>query len=1529
MAKKVNTKFLIILSAVLIVGVVGVAGMLAFVLGRTGDQLMSRGDAALARGDFKEAALNYSKAVNKNPTNPGWIIKWRDALLQTTPPTDSEYEFKYNNDYLGALRQLATLLQTDTEAYEDYLGTMAHNMNLGGFNRGSYDYLQAETEVALTAFEALPPGGDSGPAEGWRRLYRYRGMAAARIFMNQPDQLTPEQQIKALADLDKALAADPTDFESAINKHLVLFGQAELARRQQREPEVEPLMRASRGVLEEFNRSHPGEPRIEALLLVHDINELRYRIADEYRGADATSVFRAELEKFKPRLDALSASIRAADQSKVDILVHSQFEALERSVDPTSRGTRIEEILRARLAQNPHDHLAIYQLATILASRLDYRSAIDEMEKIAALPRPPLSFDGLILADRKIMSRGMQADYMLMMWERSTDPGEKASLLEQSRKYRDEFAAIAPSGSPGVLLINAKLAYAENDIPAANRFLTQYNEATRDMSVDALWLQMQLRLRAQDSGEAERLANRILELQPANLSALLAKADIRVRLLDYPEAQRLYELIISIDPQNQAAKARLASLNALIRGGTVEDPVSQALIDAERAAVDDRHNDAIQILMAAAEANDFNPRLVRPLAQNLVAFARRDEAIQLVRKAIALHPNDRALGGILIALEEADTVRASLRIIDAADASPLDKELQRFVVYRNAGMKDETAASLEELRSLGQDDSRVVEMLFIDAISNARFEEAGRLADTAQARDLDRCGGRTFRARLLAAQGRLNEAIVMLQQAADSGALGAEVYRLLGRMQLQAGRSADGVATFRKALDFRPDDASLVTEFVSVLMNLGRAEEALEEARRRERFGRSDPSFNQLFLALEGSVGDKEKALKMRETMLERGNQSVENRAAIAMLRIELKQFDAARSLIADLRRENPDDANLVLLQARWHADQADFDRARGAFVEFIVNIPRAKLNTEPYLLYADFLRQINFHDSVITTLQQARRLQEPGIMEADRMLADAYALYSRHDLAEPVYRRVIDGNADTRDKTFHKRLIECLLRLRKFDEAQREVDAISGLYESDPVVRILTAEVAKGRGDMRRSREVIDRAKTVFPNDPRVWIKSAQLLSDQPGADTDILADLNRAKVLNPGSAQVHQLLGQYYFRRGMIDEALRELREAVRLNPRLDDLRYILVRELVAQGREGDAADVVDEILRIRTNDIQLMARYGLVFAENRKWRHAARYFRTAWELSRSPTLVKWYLDCLLSDTNPSLSEAENVLRQLQDRIEREPELLMSRARVLALRGRTDDAQRDALSALAFVGANPEFGYFDWFGVFSTMYPRGADRIRVLESFARDNRQAGHHEWFNFFRALTLLENKATESDALAQISQLAAQTSDRDLKQACYRRTTVGLYMAERYEDAVEEMRRSVRDFPDDWEFANNLAFALTTHLNRPVEALPHAERAVLRNPKSSDAFDTLGVTYLRLGELDKAEVALLDALDLADRVRQRGPVLLHLAELLVLKGDHDSARKHLADLDILLKADPNMFTNVQQTELARIRDKVRSN
>jgi len=244
MASKVNTKFVIILSASVIVIAGAVAAIGYNTISKSAADHLKVAAEAENKGDLEAAASAYAKAVNKARGNPDYISKWLAALGKLTPTPSTAYRERFRNEYLLALRALANNLPSDAGVQNRQLELILTELRLVPPAASGWEGLYTTAETAINNFPAGEKSVDL--------VKRYRGIARVTLMQLVADQ--PDDKIaEAKADLLAALASNPDDAEAASFLAEWHRQASDRARRKGEEQDAEKVLAEGRKVLEAWH----------------------------------------------------------------------------------------------------------------------------------------------------------------------------------------------------------------------------------------------------------------------------------------------------------------------------------------------------------------------------------------------------------------------------------------------------------------------------------------------------------------------------------------------------------------------------------------------------------------------------------------------------------------------------------------------------------------------------------------------------------------------------------------------------------------------------------------------------------------------------------------------------------------------------------------------------------------------------------------------------------------------------------------------------------------------------------------------------------------------------------------------------------------------------------------------------------------------------------------------------------------------------------------------------------------------------
>lgn len=1565
MAGRVNTKFVIILSAALVALLVGALGLLYYIKINNGPDLAAAGDkkleaakAKLAAGDAEGAARElesaekvYSKAVNKDQTNPVFLSKWIACFETWTPLTQTQYLSNYNDGYRRALRQLSLVKRSDLAAHEAYLNLLPAYDD-PGISRQQAEFTIQEAERLMDLAKATPDEAKIATA-----MRRHRGMMLVRMMSERGLEVSPEQMQKAKDDLDFALAAQPNDPRLILAIFSWYNAQADAARRAQRAEQAAKLEADARAVVEQGAKAS-SDPELAITLLATDIASRQRSAAESGDPAQFAAKTREIAAELKPRFDEVVKRFQAAEPAQLTLRALGTFQQIEALfAGNDSRAISLPLMQKAADAR-PKDSDLLIAIGTMLGEQGKYPEAMALFQRVADLPQPPISREGAELFGKRLQAVYLQAAYSIQKWENAVAAASPdRSGVEEAKKYRAKLGELVGSDTSQLKFVDGLISYADGNLPEAKRLLVEYNKATNNGNLKAVFTQARVDMMLNNPGAARAALESIIQRNPGIVSAQIVLAQIEMQLGNTDRSKAILEDVLLIDPANSGAKEMLAVVGRVTGAVKPTDPV-EALLAEQQHVIDGTNPDptskaappppnvrgALATLEASLETYKHDPRIVNAIILIKAGLGDKDGALAAAQAGLKANPDNAQLKTAVEALSTTDPLKWRLEQIDKAQASDLDKELQRFSLLIGSDKVDDARASLDNLTKMAPDDPRVLEIRFRDVLAKRDFAAAGSIAEAATKVNADRLGGAFFRARVLAAQQQNNESIAILKGLSDNGTATVECYRLLARLYTSIGRPDESNEAYLAALRLRPNDVATLVDYVDSLARQGSLERALLVTRENNKAGRNSPQFVDLWLTFEAQVGNRVFAIEQRKLMLVNEPGNLVNKLALAGLYMDVKRWAEARKLIDELIKAAPG-LEVAALDARFYAQQGELDKAAAVVDKYLNDLKTEDRTIQAFVVMARVFTDVKAIERALAILECAKPLQDPKVMEVDRLIGDTLSQASDASGAIAAYQRVVDANADGQRQEVRMRIAELLIALKKYQEAGAQLDKVTN-PASPMTLALMRADVASGLGDDRKAQQAYDRAVQDFATDPTVYMRRALWQTQRnPARFDDAVTDLDAALRVRPGYWQARQFKANILVRQNRIDDAARELREVLKANPLLDDLRIQLMQTLILRERAGEAAEVAEEAVATRKNDLNLHLSIGGVFLARQDWQRARQYIGQAWVLEQSPEIAQAYLDAMLNSEPPDLTNARLVLSSevVQKVISKSPFLLLARSKMLAKqRGGLRDAAPDLLASFGALDSAKPAEVMRWFAEVQRFITKDAD---LISFFDRGDIPPTMREWAAFLKASTQGKELATMAGAQKSLEQLSKEARSVEVRDAAFRLWGEQIYAVggallkqgkkdeatAKFQEAVGVWTKGIAEFPKSWQMLNNTAYALGVDLAKPQEALEFAERAAKEAPLEYDPLDTLGTVYLALQKYPDAEDLFRRAYGVSKSVRDRLITSIHISAVYIATARKKEAREQLDFVENTLRAtvglQPELVEQIQN-EAKELRKKLDS-
>mgnify|MGYP003111879807 FL=1 len=1523
MASRVNTRFVIIL----IVGVLALLGMLVLaysVAYKSPADLAKRGDQFMAEGDYKGAVLAYSKAVNKDSTNVENLHKWVDALEHTTPETETLYRQRFGSDYLGSIKRTATILRNDIDAHERYLKIRMEMLHTR-YSRGLADSIIEDSNVALAFFRDDPEN-----VSEWERLKRYRGLTIMEIS-RRDELLSEDQETLGINDLERALMADPDDVESMIGLiNLKSFIANHNASEIQTQERLTPLQEGL-DMVNAYLADHPQtmELLIHRVYLQANIDQIQ--IVDSTPKNQQRAALNENQGKYIDDLNLIGEMLTgsASDQLTIDLV--RRYLRLESIITPQARYAQSRPMIDLMI-DSQKDNAELLLLAGRVANDAgDQDEAIGWYSQIEDLEPKTLSYQGFRQFDAQreaLLSKSKIQTQQAIAAASQTDADQSVvdAAITTAVASRDKYAGSVTDDDLRLIMLDGNIARAKGDLEEAFRKFIRFNELTNRVQPEGLWYEAVVAVELEQYGVARDAFMLMIPLDGTSrkLQAMLTLATIHIQLKDYQAAADLYTSILEYSPGLEIAEKGLSGVNQLLNPDLIEDPVLAKIFEARRvrigsAEVPGDYAGAIQMLRDSIEEFNYDPRVAQELAGLLLDSQDVTGARAVLEQCIKIHPDNEAIARMIQATSSDDPVDILIASIRLSGADEVSKLLS---IARVAGEKDRPEIlreTLVELNKIAPNNDQVIEMTFLQMLATGDLEGARAIT---QRPGLSPVEVLSFRARIANTEGDIATAVELLKQAAASGTADSSIFHMLAILERQTGDIPGAIQSFERSLAISPNRDTTITEYLLTLVRDGQYENALNIARRMQRYGSINPMFMNLWLNLEslyGGTQGQEFAIRQREKMLELNPSNIDNRFQLGRLYNATRQWDKAREII-DALQATANELEFAKLDAAWYASQGTYDGKDGlilaneAFARHIAKLP-APVGAEPYIANAEFMLERGRPDLAIAAASQAIERQTPETMLGSKLLGDLYLRINNSSEAIKNYKAVVDNGADT-DFSVRPRLLQAYLMLDRFQDAQDIYNQLPEDKCKSMSIMFQAASIARGLDDSAKANDILNQAVALYPNDASVYITRAEFMVGDPAQMDDLLSDISRAINLDPTNYRAYRVRSAAYFSAERKEDALKDLRTAIKLNPYLDSIIYSVLNEILTDpNRGGEALDIAREVVAQRPDDAGLMTRIGGLFASRKDWSRAAEMYAMAWNTRRSINDGAVYIDMLVRMNPPNAQVANAVITELTNMvgdINQSAGLLAAQALVLQARGRDDFAQQQLTKAFD-LSVDDNQDLVTWSGNLSRYFEGkpAQDQVQYLEALKRRNANKDIHAWIDLFIAKHLALQGENSPRVTEILERLQGYSSEPAVQVRAFRTLGSTLFDQGEFEQAAAVWTAGIELFSDDWEMNNNLAYTLSTKLDRVEDALVYGEKAIDENIARSEAYETMAGIYIRLNRYDEAQQMIDAGAVLIKSIPARVSMILTSGKLELARGNMIEARSRLNDAQSTLRASPTAY------------------
>ncbi|MEY4630827.1 MAG: hypothetical protein RIQ81_947, partial [Pseudomonadota bacterium] len=468
----------------------------------------------------------------------------------------------------------------------------------------------------------------------------------------------------------------------------------------------------------------------------------------------------------------------------------------------------------------------------------------------------------------------------------------------------------------------------------------------------------------------------------------------------------------------------------------------------------------------------------------------------------------------------------------------------------------------------------------------------------------------------------------------------------------------------------------------------------------------------------------------------------------------------------------------------------------------------------------------------------------------------------------------------------------------------------LTSAYSLDPSpflgARSIVAKAEAGQAD-EAAREA-ERLALLYPKNRDARMLHAQILVARGKLD-EAAAQLTKVVKGAPPEEGPYALLAEVQARRGKRKEALAVARQLTRNKPQSVVAWSILARLCLLDGAKKEMLDAAYKAWMIKSSpDVSLL--YAIALELNGKTKEAVRMYESAYRAASSPEQLTAKLVDLYRQTG-DLQEALRVLSDLKrgDGSGLTQGLEIQRIAILWELKRDDEA----LSALEKLNASGQRS-----DLVLTLLGYGYERVKrpaeALATYEKVSRDFSLHKDVQVRRILLtkelgkpdvartmltpILEQTdpgwqffalAIELDADAGKLSEAIALSDKAFEK--YPDQTRFMFLRAAYQEkagdvdgSMKTMRKVIEREPENSSALNFLGYLMVDTGGDLAEAKILIERALKIRPGDPAYLDSLGWCYFKLGDIDRAEKLLMDALS---KTPEEGVTMEHLGEVAMVR------------------------------------------
>lgn len=1480
MARRVNKKFLIIVTVALCCALVGAVG-LKYVMGHHGAdyyaQLAVKQEAA---GNLEEAAKDYGMAFYASHSqNTDYLLKQADLFYKLTA-TDSQQL----NYAVGTWRKVLEVDPQNVTALTRMVDILSQEVQFG---------VRAETLSMLTDYATRLHSADPSNAQAaaWMKL----APVEAYIGGVATDPVKLERQ---LADLQKVYEADPTNVQ-AMNVTAQARLKLSQAAAQQNDPdEAEHQRQLALHTFDQAVEKQPNNP--DVWLHASQIDAVVLRAARIRLGnAETMSLPTADVQKIVDEVKAIStecsqrlahgeALLKPSADNYEDLAVL----AVELHADINDEAGALKAC--NALLKNRPDSLQ----GRVLFARLIKQDPSKWQQAVAVLTAPtspgsnPIGVRARLVKVEQLSVLSELTSLRCDLCATETDPTKRAALLQQ---VEDGYTTLNANygETPLTLKLKGRLLQLQGKTVDSVQALEKAQSAYQAQGQVDLELDNALAMtywHMGQTGQARKIFQDIIKANPAIVQPHLMLADLLLEDNNPKDAEPELQYLERVLPNNPTvqqlritsdveqgnldqAKSLYAKLpEATTRDLAIKSQIAKKLDNLPEAA-------RLGEKLHSMQPNDM--ATVAWLCQIYGEQHDRDKANKLIDQTIAAHPEQAKALNLMrqqvMANSSAQKQQIAEEAIENSRLSPAEKQLQLYEIARQQGNDDEALKDLDKAEQLDPNNVHVLQMRLANDLLQKKFDDAQKYVDRLVKLDSGPDAGLLYRQQLALAKGDYDRASDLANQVIAKLPEFASGYEALGASLQAQGRYQEAIGKYLDALDRQNNNLRAMQGLIACYYALNRPGDAYRYITQARRTNPDEPLFKEMEIEYSLKYGDGTLAITARQDALKAdpNNANKEQDLALAYLRAaeyRLDQHDTTgaqpyidklRGLITDGMQRWPDNRAFFALSGELALATNDFAGGEAAMNRMTAQ-PQWLNDPATYFIVSDFYRRFHKFDKAEEALREA--LDKGGGAEYRLALAQLLEQRGQHDQALALLEPMVDTDAVRQER------VRILIDAGRMAQAQ---PILQSLLASQPNSPELQREMLQLQAGQSNPDALMSMATAMLAKDPKndtalFYRALARMRQSSPDFD-GAMHDLQTVLQDDPTNVDSRYWLAEIYRQRNDWDSAISQLQQGLTAEPQNKLLRMKLI-ELDSTSSPPRWSDV-EQLINTALADPQLQNDPTWQLAAGTMWKgrnnpgQAIAAYQAAVKMApKDQGIFEQYIDTLL------WAQQDQQVLDITDHLprgENSPAWIHEfRAVAAAQLKHPDQAKTEILAAIA--GPDAVNSHAALLALVESITNSG-QAPPALQAIAGKIPTSGRWQVVAAY-----LEHNLNDDGRAADLMVQAA-TSGSDLtpsEKIEAARWASMLNMTRQppdFEKAVQMSKQVLAADPDNTEQLNNLACLLVDSVKppRPAEALQYSQHAYDLMRKSGTiqplVQDTQGWVLVNNGQIQDGTMLLRQVVD----------------------------------------------------------------